>query len=219
MDDIDILVPLLDEGVDVWRPVRASQLGGDLFLIRRASIPEIEHWMFTPGEVVRCVERVRADGKIDAVAIEALPEVPDTVKTWVELHDSELGSVEVVADRTDLVLAPAYIHRWEARGGQRIGTGWTQTARVRLLPSTPEETTQSDLGPLAGGSLETPRGTFSNLIPVPLEVAAAVHLRLEFSNGRAIDASGKGVAITLEGDPDFVESLPAEFDPGRDDPA
>ncbi len=70
-----------------------------------------------------------------------------------------------------------------------------------------------------GGSLETPRGTFSNMIPVPLEVTSAVHLRLEFSNGTTIQTSGKGIAITLEGAPNFIEPLPAEFDPDRDVPA
>jgi hypothetical protein len=219
MADVDILVALLDEGVDVWRPVRASLLGGDVFLIQSASVPEDEHWQHAPGEVVRCVERMWEDGKIHPVAVDALPEVPGTVRTWIELHDSTLSNVAIDGDEINVVFAPAYLHRWEVRGDHRIGTGWTQTARMLLTAATPDETSTNDLGPLDGGHVETPQRVYANMLPVPLKVTAAVHVQLELSKGRVIQASGGGIAITLEGEPRFVESLPTELDPDRNEPA
>ena len=49
-----IYVALLDEGVDVWRPVEAEKLHDDVYLI--VSQPydrEIERWQFEPGDRVR----------------------------------------------------------------------------------------------------------------------------------------------------------------------
>jgi hypothetical protein len=43
-----IYVYLLEEGVDVWRPVQARALGGDEFEIL-GPVPEDEVWEFPPG--------------------------------------------------------------------------------------------------------------------------------------------------------------------------
>lgn len=48
-------IRLLEEGVDVWRPVLAVALGGDVYRLAEQPIPETEHWEFNPGdEVVTC---------------------------------------------------------------------------------------------------------------------------------------------------------------------
>ena len=50
-----IYVPLVDEGVDVWRPVIAEVVGDQTFRIVGENIsPDDEHWAFATGEVVRC---------------------------------------------------------------------------------------------------------------------------------------------------------------------
>lgn len=55
MNRTQIFVALLDEGVDVWRPVEAERLSGDLFRIAPQPYDaEIERWAFPPGAVVRC---------------------------------------------------------------------------------------------------------------------------------------------------------------------
>ncbi len=56
-----IYVALLDEGIDVWRPVEAERLGPDVFRVTGA-IPDGEVWAFQPGEVVRCQEKKLSDG-------------------------------------------------------------------------------------------------------------------------------------------------------------
>ena len=52
-----IYMPLLNEGTEVWRPVQAEPLGGDLFRVLGKG-PDLEVWQFPPGTVVRCRERL-----------------------------------------------------------------------------------------------------------------------------------------------------------------
>ena len=60
-----IYVALLDEGVDVWRPVRAMHLRGNIFLIIDESYDrESESWQFEPGEKVVCEEIASDQGTI-----------------------------------------------------------------------------------------------------------------------------------------------------------
>lgn len=51
-----IYVYLLDEGVQVWRPVEAEPVG-DAFRIV-GGCPDGERWEFQPGDVVRCARRM-----------------------------------------------------------------------------------------------------------------------------------------------------------------
>jgi hypothetical protein len=51
-----ILVRLLEESVDVWRPVCAEVLPGDVYEIQ-GPVPEGEVWEFPPGTRVRCEGR------------------------------------------------------------------------------------------------------------------------------------------------------------------
>ena len=48
---------LLDDGVDVWRPVRAGRLHGGVYRIMDQPYDrEIETWQFAPGDAVVCGE-------------------------------------------------------------------------------------------------------------------------------------------------------------------
>lgn len=65
-----IYVKLLDEGVDVWRPVVATRLASGSYRIDERSVDiEDEMWEFMPGTAVKCVER-RLSGGVHLVAIE-----------------------------------------------------------------------------------------------------------------------------------------------------
>lgn len=48
-----VYVPLLDEGIDVWRPVKAEHVEADLYQLTE-SPPDDEVWPFAAGDVVRC---------------------------------------------------------------------------------------------------------------------------------------------------------------------
>jgi hypothetical protein len=53
MSDVTLYVFLLDEDVDVWRPVNATHLHGNIYEIAEQPYhPEIEKWEFEPGERV-----------------------------------------------------------------------------------------------------------------------------------------------------------------------
>jgi hypothetical protein len=66
-----IYVALLDEGLDVWRPVTARRLSPARYLILEQDYdPTIERWEFEPGTVVRCRAEDR-DGRQILIATEA----------------------------------------------------------------------------------------------------------------------------------------------------
>jgi hypothetical protein len=64
-----IYVALLDEGVDVWRPVEAQREGNFYRIV--GSVPEPEKWAFDPGSLVRCEQRELSEGPT-LVAVEAV---------------------------------------------------------------------------------------------------------------------------------------------------
>jgi hypothetical protein len=54
-DFVEIYMPLLGEGVDVWRPIRAEHMGGNVYRVPPKSAGhEDETWAFSPGEDVIC---------------------------------------------------------------------------------------------------------------------------------------------------------------------
>lgn len=68
---VEIFVPLLQEGVDVWRPVKALHEGGDIYTIDKSNtILQDEWWKFQPGDSVRCRPHTFTDGKVALVPVE-----------------------------------------------------------------------------------------------------------------------------------------------------
>jgi hypothetical protein len=60
-----IYVALLDEGVDVWRPIEAEKLHGDVYLIVSQGYDrDVERWQFEPGDRVRVQLIASSDGRI-----------------------------------------------------------------------------------------------------------------------------------------------------------
>ncbi len=65
----NIYVKLLDEGIDVWRPVEAEKISEDVYRLVETH-DETEVWEFETGSVVRVEARALASGKsIVAVGI------------------------------------------------------------------------------------------------------------------------------------------------------
>jgi hypothetical protein len=65
---VEIYVRLLNEGVDVWRPVEAEPLPDGTFRLASSPPPPDEVWEFPPGATVRC-ERKSLGGGEARVAI------------------------------------------------------------------------------------------------------------------------------------------------------
>jgi len=62
---VEVFVSLLDEGVDVRRPVRAEHLQGNVYLIVDQPYDrEIENWEFEPGDEVICEMVDSKEGQI-----------------------------------------------------------------------------------------------------------------------------------------------------------
>jgi hypothetical protein len=57
-----IYVELLNEGVQVWRPVDAEQISADVFKIVAQKDVD-EDWDFETGDLVTCEERTLSNGK------------------------------------------------------------------------------------------------------------------------------------------------------------
>jgi hypothetical protein len=50
-----IFVSLLDEAVDVWRPVSAERVHDDIYrIVDQPYDRDIERWQFEPGDQVAC---------------------------------------------------------------------------------------------------------------------------------------------------------------------
>jgi hypothetical protein len=65
MSRTTIYVRLLDEKVDVWRPVEARPVGqNECVILGRDSDPEIERWEFRPGDRVVCGLADLSGGKV-----------------------------------------------------------------------------------------------------------------------------------------------------------
>jgi hypothetical protein len=61
----EIYVKLLDEGTDVWRPVQASRVAENVFVIDDQPYDRsIERWEFEPGERVLCDDVETDEGTI-----------------------------------------------------------------------------------------------------------------------------------------------------------
>jgi hypothetical protein len=66
---VEIYVELVDEGVEVWRPVAAIDEGDGVFRLR-SDQPEGEVWAFPPGSRVRCEAReLSGGGAMVAIAL------------------------------------------------------------------------------------------------------------------------------------------------------
>ena len=59
---VTVHVRLLDEGVDVWRPVEAVRLSQSTYRLSQAPAPDDETWSFRPGDTVVAEVRDGAPG-------------------------------------------------------------------------------------------------------------------------------------------------------------
>jgi hypothetical protein len=71
---VQLYVALLDEGVDVWRPVQAEHLNGNVYrILSQAYDRTTESWQFEAGDVVLCEMVESSDGRILAATRKADP--------------------------------------------------------------------------------------------------------------------------------------------------
>jgi len=99
-------MPLVGEGTDCWRPVRAEQTGVDIFKVVD-KIPANENWAFAPESRVRCRDRVFADGQVCPVvfayAVESNPHYP-----FLKDHEGQVCRI-VLADGEEAVVRITHV--------------------------------------------------------------------------------------------------------------
>jgi hypothetical protein len=62
---VQIYVALIGENINVWRPIQAEHLDGNLHrIVNQQYDREIESWQFKPGEVVECEIVESSNGRI-----------------------------------------------------------------------------------------------------------------------------------------------------------
>jgi hypothetical protein len=71
-----IYIPLLDEGVDVWRPAPAWKIGPETYIVLRPDDydPSSETWQFPPGSTVIAKHRQTSEGNILAAVRSTRPD-------------------------------------------------------------------------------------------------------------------------------------------------
>ena len=66
MTTATIMMPLLNEGTQVWRPTNADRQINGAYLIVGPK-PDDEDWAFQIGDIVQCESRSFADGSVHLV--------------------------------------------------------------------------------------------------------------------------------------------------------
>ncbi len=61
---VTIYVSLLDEGIDVWRPVLAEHVRENVYRIADQPHPADEVWEFLPGTLVLCKQIQLDEGSV-----------------------------------------------------------------------------------------------------------------------------------------------------------
>lgn len=76
-------VRIVDEAVDVWRPVLARAISEHVFRLADEAVPEDEQWAFQPGDEV-VVERRTDQGKGDVlIAVARATNVDEPSSLWM----------------------------------------------------------------------------------------------------------------------------------------
>lgn len=82
-DWTQVHVRLLDEAVDVWRPVRARALSEHLFRLSEDPRPDDERWSFAPGDAVVVERRRGDDGAEVLIAVARALDVDEPSSHWL----------------------------------------------------------------------------------------------------------------------------------------
>lgn len=123
----------------------------------------------------------------------------------IELHDSVLAYVNQGGGRIEIGLGPAYIHKSVGVPGIDAGTGWVQNATIVLNGASVEGQIPDIPCDLSDGTLVIGEATSRNELPVPLDQRGQIALTLEPMRGGRLVFRGEQIAITLLGEPKYVE--------------
>jgi hypothetical protein len=123
----------------------------------------------------------------------------------LEFPDSQVSSVEAVADKLQIAFSSAFAHR---SGGEPsdMASGYIRPVEMLLSGATWAGPLNDCVGKLSGGKLSV-AGELLALVPLPSEHVGQVALELVFANGAALTATSQSLVVRFSGEPHFVESF------------
>jgi len=82
-DWADVYVRIVDEAVDVWRPVRARAVSEHVFRLADDPAPEDERWSFEPGDDVVVERRASPEQGEVLVAVARARDLDAPSSAWL----------------------------------------------------------------------------------------------------------------------------------------
>ena len=126
----------------------------------------------------------------------------------IELHDSTVVRITRCSDSFVVHFAPAYVHRSQGRPGFDPGTGWVQDVDLVISEFVVESGFTEMPVDLDGGSLRVGTDVFENLIPIPLDVGAAIQFSAIGKSGESLLIRGNAATVFSVGEARYVEDFP-----------
>jgi hypothetical protein len=82
-DLAEVHVRIVDEAVDVWRPVKAQALSEHVFRLSDEPTPADEQWSFSPGDEVVVERRRSPEGREVLVAVARALDMDPPSRAWL----------------------------------------------------------------------------------------------------------------------------------------
>ena len=125
----------------------------------------------------------------------------------LEFHDSTLLSIG--EDALHLVaILKGYIHRSQGNAGVDPGTGWSQTAELRIAKGQAQGPLAALPMRIADGDLESAGVTHSNTLAVGHIYGGPIRLALQGIGDASVVVHGERLEVLLRGSPVFLEDFP-----------
>jgi hypothetical protein len=131
------------------------------------------------------------------------------MNTAVEMHDSEILSIDREETGQGSVLLDAYAHRTNGEPGVDPGEGGVQRIRIRVE----EMAVEGEVGNLPAyileGSVKFEQTIQDNIVPFPAAYFGRVRMSMILSpDARVVVVAGTGISFEAEGEFRFVENFP-----------
>lgn len=128
------------------------------------------------------------------------------MQSALELHDSEVASIDVNATEIKVRFSAAYIRRSNSRRGIDAGEGYIQSLELRLSAAHVLMRDDGCVGRISDGEIAVD-GDRLSFAPIPFDKKGEVQLSLVFTNGSRFEARGNGVTLQAAGEAKFIESF------------
>ena len=130
------------------------------------------------------------------------------MENWaIEIHDSTLDDISVLAGEAVLHYPSVYMHESLGTPGVDAGRGWVQEVLLRIGDATITKSFSEFPAVLLDGHIMLGHAVLDNVIPIPLNFVGAVELRFESWNDEAVVIIGSSAVLEMIGQPKYVEEF------------